>query len=40
MVLQLFSPSHRLPMSPVSMTLLAALAGKSTGEKGSHASGN
>ena len=34
MVLQLFSPSHRLPMSPVSMTLLAALAGKSTGRKG------
>lgn len=34
MVLQSFSPSHRLPMSPISMTLLAALAGKSTGRKG------
>ena len=34
MVLQSFSPSHRLPMSPVWMTLLVALAGKSTGRKG------
>ena len=33
-MLRSFSPSHRLPMSPVWMTLLVALAGKSTGRKG------
>ena len=34
MVLQACSPSYRFLMSPVSMSLLAALAGKSTGRKG------